>query len=91
MPRSRSVLPISQAFRTCVRNFFRSSSFPIAEPPPVGGHTGATSEPTTSSAPADAVGQALDLVLARIDADVRIEEEQIDAVELDAADVAASR
>ena len=35
-------------------------------------------------APADAVGQLLQVVIRRIDADVRIEEEQIDAVELDA-------
>ena len=36
-----------QALRTCVTKFLRSSSLPIAEPPPVGGHTGATSDPTT--------------------------------------------
>ena len=35
-------------------------------------------------APADAVGQLLQVVVRRIDADVRIEEEEIDAVELDA-------
>ena len=35
-------------------------------------------------APADAVGQLLQVVIRRIDADVRIEEEEIDAVELDA-------
>ncbi len=37
---------MTQALRTCVTNFLRSSSPPIADPPPVGGHTGATSEPT---------------------------------------------
>src|SRR5216117_4616795 len=49
MRRSRSVLPIAHALRTCVTKFFRSSSLPIAEPPPVGGQTGATSDPTTNS------------------------------------------
>ncbi len=48
---SRSFLPIAQALRTCVRKARRSSSFPIADPPPVGGHTGATSEPTTRPFP----------------------------------------
>ena len=48
MPSSRSVRPMPQAFSTWVRNFFRSCSSPIADPPPVGGQTGATSEPTTS-------------------------------------------
>ena len=48
MPMSRSVLPIAHALRTCVTNFLRSSSLPIAEPPPVGGQTGATKDPTAS-------------------------------------------
>ena len=87
MPRSRSFLPIAQALRTCVRNFLRSSSLPIAEPPPVGGHTGATSEPTTRSLRADLVGEPLEVVVGRVDADVRIEQEQVDAVELDAVDL----
>ena len=90
-PRSRSFLPIAQALRTCVRKFFRSSSLPIAEPPPVGGHTGATSDPTTRFFAADLVGQPLQVVVGRIDADVRIEEEQIDAVELRAVRPAPSR
>jgi len=47
MPISRNVLPIAHAFFTCVRKRLRSSSVPIAEPPPVGGQTGATSDPTT--------------------------------------------
>src|SRR5262245_34125877 len=47
MPMSRSFLPTAQDLRTCVRKFLRSSSDPIAEPPPVGPHTGATSEPMT--------------------------------------------
>ena len=33
------------ALRTCSTNFLRSSSSPMAEPPPVGGQTGATTEP----------------------------------------------
>src|SRR5215469_13990257 len=44
--RSRSVFPIAHAFRTWVRNLLRSSEDPMAEPPPVGGQTGATSDPT---------------------------------------------
>ena len=47
MPMVLSFLAISQALRTWVTNALRSSSVPIAEPPPVGGHTGATSDPTT--------------------------------------------
>jgi len=41
-------LAMRQPLRTCSRNCFRSGSLPIAEPPPVGGQTGATSEPITS-------------------------------------------
>src|SRR5687768_13904142 len=48
IPISRSVLPMPHAFFTCVRKRLRSSLLPIADPPPVGGHTGATSEPTTN-------------------------------------------
>ena len=84
MPRSRSFLPMRQALRTCVRKRPRSSSLPMAEPPPVGGQTGATSEPTTQPLRANLVGQPLQIVVGRIDVDVRIEEEQIDAVEPDA-------
>ncbi len=47
MPSSRSFAAIRQALRTWPTNFARSSALPMAEPPPVGGHTGATSEPTT--------------------------------------------
>ena len=57
---------------------------PIAEPPPVGGQTGATTEPTTKPRAPDLVGQALQIVVGRVDADVRVEQEQVDAVELDA-------
>src|SRR5207248_6098217 len=53
MPRPRSFLPIAHALRTWVTKFLRSSSLPIADPPPVGGHTGATSDPTTK--PFDAI------------------------------------
>ena len=35
---------------------------------------------------ANPIGEPLDLVVARVDADVRIEQEQVDAVELDAVD-----
>src|SRR5215813_4950349 len=44
---SRSFLPTAQDFCTCVRKFLRSTPDPIAEPPPVGPQTGATSEPMT--------------------------------------------
>src|SRR4051794_14708749 len=36
-----------QPLRTCSWNLRRSSALPIAEPPPVGGHTGAPTEPMT--------------------------------------------
>ena len=80
-PRSRSFFAIAQAFCTCVRNCCRSSSLPIAEPPPVGGHTGATTEPDHEALGPDLVGQRLQVVVGRVDARVRIEEKQIDAVE----------
>ena len=48
MPRSRNLRPMRQDFFTCVRNAARSASLPMAEPPPVGGHTGATREPARS-------------------------------------------
>src|SRR3954466_2365248 len=48
MPRSFSFLAIAHALRTWVTKFLRSSSLPIADPPPVGGHTGATRDPTAS-------------------------------------------
>src|SRR5947209_10088761 len=47
-PSSRSLLATRQPFLTCSTNCFRSASEPIAEPPPVGGQTGATTEPITS-------------------------------------------
>ena len=47
MPSSFSFFPIAQALRTWVTKDLRSSSLPMADPPPVGGQTGATSDPTT--------------------------------------------
>ena len=82
-----SVCAIAQALRTCVTNVLRSSSLPMAEPPPVGGQTGATSEPTTRWRRPMLSASFLRSSSRRIDADVRIEEEQIDAVELDAVDL----
>ena len=64
---------------------------PIAEPPPVGGQTGATTEPITRSCARDLVGQRLEVVVGGVDVDVRSEEEQIDAVELDAVDLGRGR
>ena len=60
----------------------RSSSVPIAEPPPVGGQTGATTEPITRLRLADLVGQPLQIVVRGVDVDVRREQKQIEAVEL---------
>src|SRR5271168_3355184 len=48
MPSSRSCFAMAQAFRTCSVNFRLSSWDPMAEPPPVVGQTGATSDPTTN-------------------------------------------
>ena len=78
----RSFLPIAHALRTWVTNFAFARRSPIAEPPPVGGHTGATTEPTTNPSRANLVAQPLQIVVGRIDADVRVEQKQIDAVEL---------
>ncbi len=44
-PRSFSFCAMAQAFRTCPTNALRSASVPMADPPPVGGHTGATIDP----------------------------------------------
>ena len=52
MPMSRSWRAMRQAFSTIVRNCLRSSADPMAEPPPTGGQTGATTEPTASPKPA---------------------------------------
>ena len=59
----------------------------MAEPPPVGGQTGATTEPTTKPCGTDFVGELLDAVIVDIDADVRVEQEEVDAVEFDAVDL----
>src|SRR3979490_201459 len=47
IPSSRRVLAIPQAFLTCSTKRCRSSGLPMADPPPVGGQTGAMTEPTT--------------------------------------------
>ena len=88
MPSSRSVLAMRQRLAhlrdevACARR--RS---PIAEPPPVGGQTGATTEPTTRLRDADLSASRFRSFVGRVDADVRIEEKQVDAVELHAVDV----
>ena len=46
-PSSRICLPMRQALRTISTKRRRSPSLPMAEPPPNGGHTGATTEPTS--------------------------------------------
>ena len=55
----------------------------------MGGQTGATSEPTTQALGLDLVGERLDVVGAGVDGDVRVEQEEVDAVELDAVDLGA--
>ena len=60
---------------------------PMAEPPPVGGHTGATTVPISKLARAGLVGQLLQFVVVGVDADVRVEEEQVEAVEPHAVDL----
>ena len=91
MPRSRSVLPIAHAFFTCVRKRLRSSSLPIAEPPPVGGPHRRDERSDDEAARADAIGKPLQRVAIGVDVDVRIEQKQIDAVEPDAVDVCGRR
>src|SRR5258705_13612875 len=84
MPRSRSLPPMRHAFRTCPTNSARSSLLPMADPPPVGGQTGATTEPTTKPF-------ARILSASRFNSSslasmlMGIEEEQIHALEFDAA------
>ena len=91
MPIWRSVRAMRQPLRTCVRNCSRAASSPIAEPPPVGGQTGATTEPMTRPRDANFLGQLFELLVGRVDADVRIEQKQIDAVELLAVDLGRGR
>ena len=90
-PSSRSLLAMRQPLRTCSRNCLRSASLPIAEPPPVGGQTGRDDRADHQVPRADLVGQPLQVVIGRIDVDVRIEEEQIDAVEFHAVDLRGGR
>ena len=59
----------------------------IAEPPPVGGQTGATTEPIIRPLAATLSASALSSSSRRVDVDVRGEQEQVDAVELDAVDL----
>ena len=70
-----------QALRTWVTKLRRSSALPIAEPPPVGGHTGATTDPTTRPSAPNLVRQPRQIVIARIDRNVRFEQEEIHAIE----------
>ena len=80
-----------QALRTCPTNRLRSSSLPIAEPPPVGGHTGATTEPTTKPFDRTLSARRLSAVVVHLDVDVRVEQEQVHAVELDAIHLGLGR
>ncbi len=60
-------------------------------PPPVGGQTGATTEPISRFRATDFVGQGFELIVRRVDADMRLEEEQVDAVEAHALDFGVGR
>ena len=92
MPRSRSFLPISAGLAHLRHERLRvPRRCPSRSRRPSGGHTGATSEPTTRFFDAYLVGQPLDVVVGRIDVDVRVEEEQIDAVEFRAVDFGGGR
>ena len=78
---------MGQALATWVTKALRSSSLPIAEPPPVGGHTGATSEPTTN--PLADLSASRFNVIADVDVYVRVVQEQVDTIELDAVTYAS--
>ena len=91
MPRSRSVLPIAHAFFTCVR---KRCAIVVAS------HRRAAAcwrphrrdeRSDDEAARADAIGKPLQRVAIGIDVDVRIEQKQIDAVELHAVDVGRGR
>ena len=58
----------------------------MAEPPPVGGQTGATTEPTTKPLAANLIRELFDAVIVDIDAGMRIEKEDINAIESNAID-----
>ena len=73
-----------QALRTCVDETSALLVAPMADPPPVRGHTGATTEPTTRPKRAHLVGQPLQIVIGESMLDVRVEQEQIHAVEFHA-------
>ena len=47
-PNCRSRRAMRHPLRTCPKNFARSAASPKAAPPPVGGHTGATTVPIWS-------------------------------------------
>ncbi len=53
----------------------------MAEPPPVGGQTGATSEPTTSLRLAMLSARLFQLIIGRVDAGVGQRKNKIDAIE----------
>ena len=83
MPSSRSFLPIAHALRTCVRNV---PAVLVARPSPSRRRSAATPARPASRrrSPSRAILSASRLRSSsrRVDADVRIEEKQIDAVEL---------
>ena len=76
-----------QDFSTASTKFLRSSSLPKAVPPTVPGHTGATSEPTFKPLAAIWSAMALIAVGGGVGVGVRMEDEEVDAVELAAVDL----
>ncbi len=83
-PSSRNFARDAAGFAHLPDESLASSAPPMADPPPVGGQTGATTDPTSRPKRAHLVGQSRQVVIARIDADVRFEQEQIHAIELHA-------
>ena len=76
-----------QPLWTCSRNFLRPSPSSIAAPPPVGGQTGATTEPIVR--PRDDALSARALSSSSVASMLTCgeEQEQVEAVELDAVDL----
>ena len=65
-------------------NSAAAASSPIAE---ASNQTGATTEPITKPLAGDLVGHGLEVLVADVDVDVGVVEEEVDAVELDAVDL----
>ena len=86
-PSSRSVRAMWQPLWTCLRNCLRPSPSSIAEPPPVGGQTGATTVPMVRPRERTLSARILRSSRRGVDVDVRCEQEEVHAVELHAVDL----